>query len=116
MFWRKKSDWSARVYLPVFVWLTATEPLTPPTKHCVLYRSGDMLTAHTEKVPESLVSSALVAAAVHWSDKTIGNYTSVENTHVENVKGTLAVCLNWIFFLTSFFNLIRLYMAISLHS
>ena len=53
------------------------------------YRRGDILSAGIEKVPEVLLYNALYTAVKRWEDKSVVDFTSVENIYVENITGKM---------------------------
>lgn len=57
-------------------------------KYKFVRRRGDILSTCTEKVPEVMLHSALCIAAKSWKDKSVVDFTSVENIYVENITET----------------------------
>ena len=60
--------------------------------HC--FRRGDILMVDTDKVPEVALYNAICVAAMSWGARSIIDFTSVENTYIENLNGKLMMVLN----------------------
>ncbi|KAL5007670.1 hypothetical protein ScPMuIL_016476 [Solemya velum] len=50
-------------------------------------RTGDILNLYTEKLPEVMVSRALVEATKNWNDILVVDYTTTEAFNVEKTQG-----------------------------